>query len=129
MGLLTGIVVVVFALVMGKCAISGWGDNPATTAKTQEQLEFDRKKEEQFQQDVVLLKRLKATMKNPASFDVDHIGKLPSGTLCVTYRGTNSFGAVITEQTAIGRGGEILDYGAFCAKQPADDVTYMRRAL
>jgi hypothetical protein len=128
-GLLTGLVVVVIALSMVKCAVGGSSESERTAAKTPEQLELDRKKEEQFQQDVVLIKRLKATTKNPASFEVESILRLPSGVLCVTYRGTNSFGAVITEQTGIGRGGEIIDYRIACANQYGEDVTYVRRAL
>lgn len=48
-----------------------------------------------------LASRLRAEMKNPDSFNLVEAGISSAGAVCVTYRGTNSFNAVVTGQAVI----------------------------
>lgn len=59
--------------------------------------------EAEFQFGVLATKLVKASMKNPASFEFVEAGIVNNGALCLTYRATNSFNAVITEHIAVTR--------------------------
>ncbi len=113
-------------------AIFGGNDKPAKTAppKTAEQIKQDQEKEAAFQADVSKLRALKGALKNPASFELVQAGRMADKTLCVVYRGTNSFNAVTTEQKAITADGKLADFNKACAgKSAALDVTYAKHAL
>ena len=47
------------------------------------------------------LKQLKSSMKNPASFDLESALRMDDGTVCVSYRATNSFNAVVPGSAVI----------------------------
>jgi hypothetical protein len=51
--------------------------------------------EAEFQHAVSIARALKAGMKNPSSFELGSVARMPSGALCFEYRGTNSFNAVV----------------------------------
>ncbi len=51
----------------------------------------------------VATKLVRASLKNPASFEFVEAGIVNNGALCLTYRGTNSFNAIITSNIAITR--------------------------
>jgi hypothetical protein len=100
----------------------------------------ERKKEverERFVASLAGLKTLQSSMKNPKSFDVEQVLRMADGTLCVTYRATNSFNAVVPGWAVItkaailtsGHDGFIGRWNARCGGKTGDDVTYMRRAL
>lgn len=59
--------------------------------------------EAEFQFGVLATKLVRDSMKNPASFEFVKAGIVEKGALCLTYRATNSFNAVITDQIAITR--------------------------
>lgn len=56
----------------------------------------DIEREREFQEVVGVLRALRSSMKNPASFELVSAIKMDSGALCIQYRGTNSFNAVVT---------------------------------
>jgi hypothetical protein len=43
-----------------------------------------------------LARDVQTSMKNPASFDLAPAVIQPDGSVCMTYRGTNSFNAIVT---------------------------------
>lgn len=113
-------------------AIFGGNDKPAPVvqAKSAEQIKLEQEKEAAFQADVSKLRALKNAMKNPASFELVEAGRMEDKTLCVLYRGTNSFNAVTTEQKAISPQGKLLDYAKACAgKTPIAVLTHAKHAL
>lgn len=117
-----------FAAVLGIFFYSAL-KTPEPPAKTAEQVKADRAKEAQFQADALKLRALKARLKNPASFDLVSARRLSDGTLCITYRGTNSFNATTTEQTAIAANGHLADYSTACAGKSGENVESIRHAL
>lgn len=64
------------------------------------------RKEREFQLAVRAAKILKASMKNPASFQLTDAVMTDDGVLCFEYRGTNSFNAVVPSYAVIPPGGE-----------------------
>ena len=54
-----------------------------------------------FFRDVSVVRQLKSSMKNPASFDLEDAIRMNDGTLCVYYRARNSFNAVIPGRSVI----------------------------
>lgn len=113
-------------------AVVGGNDKPTPVAKPKsaEQIKLEQEEEAAFQSDVRTLRALRDAMKNPASFDLVQAGRMEDKTLCVVYRGTNSFNAVTMEQKAISAKGKLLDYNKVCAgKTPIAVVTHAKHAL
>jgi uncharacterized OB-fold protein len=71
-------------------------NTPPPPPKTAVEIERERQQNLEFQEVVAVLRSLKASMKNPASFELVSAIKMESGALCIQYRGTNSFNAVVT---------------------------------
>lgn len=65
---------------------------------------------------VAAARSVKAALKNPASFEFVSARLYPFGALCLTYRATNSFNAVTTEQMAVTRGLARGDWFKECVK-------------
>ena len=61
-------------------------------------------REAKFQADVISVRRLRANMKNPASFDLETAIRMDDGTLCLSYRGTNSFNAIVPGRAVVVKG-------------------------
>jgi len=123
--------IIVLALVVigvGKCAMDQ-RNLPQQASKTPEQIEREAKEEAAFQADVAKVKALRSSMKNPASFQLVKAIRMESGVLCVEYRGTNSFNAIVTEQKAITPAGAFADWNKSCAGKTGKDVSYLRHAL
>ena len=100
--------------------------------KTPEAEEAKKKREEEIakQQTILLMiSALRDETKNPPSFELVEAIKLKDGTLCVTYRGTNSFGGVVTENKAISNGFKIVSYAANCNGKVGDDFTHLKKYL
>lgn len=72
---------------------------------------------------------IKDSMKNPASFELVKLTKHTDGTVCVLYRGTNSFNAVVTELKAITKAGKVLDKAGACSSAVEQDFTYLKRSI
>ena len=87
------------------------------------------KKESDFQSVVSRLRALKATTQNPNAFELVDAILMNDGTLCATYRGTNSFGAVVTESKAIAKDLTIVGWNRFCGGKRGTDMKYARQAL
>jgi hypothetical protein len=62
---------------------------------------FEDAEAKQFARDVLAVRRLQAAMKNPASFRFERASRMEDGTLCVFYRATNSFNAIVPGQAVI----------------------------
>ena len=87
------------------------------------------KTEADFQSVVSRLRVLKASSKNPASFELVDALLMDDDTACVIYRGTNSFNAVVTENKAIAKDLRVVDWNRFCAGKSGKDMKYARQAL
>jgi surfactin synthase thioesterase subunit len=87
------------------------------------------KKEAAFQSVVSRLRSLKASTKNPNSFELVDAILMADGTLCASYRGTNSFNAVVTEHKAIAKNLKIVEWNHFCGGKSGTDMKYARQAL
>ena len=85
--------------------------------------------EARFQIDVLKIKAMREKMKNPASFQLLQAARMDSGALCVVYRATNGFNAVVTEQKAITVGGSLGEWNKLCAGKSGEDISYIRQAL
>lgn len=87
-------------------------------AKTPEQrkAEADAKaaREAEFQRVVVVARALKASAKNPKSFELVEALYMPSGAVCITYRATNSFNAVVTNNAAVAKNDKMGDWNKLC---------------
>lgn len=101
----------------------------AKATRTPEQVKAEEEEERLFQADVVKVKLLKAALKNPASFELVTAARMDSGTLCVVYRGTNSFNAIITEQKAVKADLSFGDWNRHCGGKSGKDLTYIRQAI
>jgi hypothetical protein len=87
------------------------------------------KSEVEFQSVVARLRALKASTKNPASFELVKALLTDDGTVCVVYRGTNSFNAVVTENRAISKDARVVDWNRFCGGKSGKDMKFARQAL
>ena len=54
---------------------------------------------------------------------------VPSGAVCLVYRGTNSYNAVVTEQIAVSKDGKRGTWNKLCGGQTATDYSNARRLL
>lgn len=88
------------------------------------------RREIDFQFSVVAVKALKERLKSPASFElVSAVLVDGGGALCVEYRGTNSFNAVITEHAVIKRDFKLGKWNSDCAGKSVTDMTSIRHAM
>lgn len=98
-----------------------------------------RQKEEAFQEAVAYAKAIKASLKNPASFELVDAIRTPTGALCYQYRGTNSFNAVVPNYAVIPPGGKgavsgptdqvATAWNKHCAGQSGESMRHVRQAL
>jgi hypothetical protein len=102
-------------------------------SKTPEQrakeAEDKAKSEAEFQSSVRRLQLLKSSSKNPKSFEVVDAILMNDGTLCVTYRGTNSYNAVVTDSTAISKNMKVVNWNKFCAGKSGRNMKSAQYAL
>jgi len=105
---------------------------PAAKVKTPEEIAQDEAREKLFQRVAAALRRLKASMKDPSSFEVVTAEVTPAEVLCVTYRARNSFNA-ITPGVYVFAPGEVTDdvdaFNKHCTGPMGQDFTYARHAL
>lgn len=103
--------------------------------------EMDAKKREedaQWTREVLSLRMLRKAMKNPDSFKLEEAVRMADGALCVTYRGTNSFNAVVPGRAVVlktgiassdDRDGFPKIWNKHCAGKSGSDVSYIRQAI
>jgi len=108
------------------------------TPLTPEQIAAKKAKEEAdtrvYSANMLALRRLKAAMKNPDSFKLEEALRMPDGSLCLTYRATNSFNAVVPGYAVVNPAGAIVTsnmdgfagrWNHACAHKAGDEVTYL----
>jgi len=87
---------------------------------------------------VSLVRALRSSMKNPDSFKIEEAVELDDGTICITYRATNSSNAVIPGQAVLSLKGQSVTsddrrfgarWNATCAKKSGRDIMHIRTAL
>lgn len=120
------IAVIGAVLIAVKCANT---ESRPPIVKTPAQLAYEAKQDAEFQFAVLGAKSVKARLKNPASFELVDAGIVDSGVLCVTYRSTNSFNAVVTEQIAVRRDLSISKWDNVCGNHSAVDMSHIRHAM
>lgn len=92
----------------------------------------DIQKEAEFQQVVRAARQLKSAMKNPDSFQLVSALMVQGPTICLTYRSTNSFNAVVTEQYTLNdkvSSTSARDWNKHCGGKSGDDYSYAKSAL
>lgn len=91
-----------------------------------------------FQRHVAAVRKLRASMKNPASFSLEDAILTPEGALCVVYRATNSFNAIVPGQAVVYRGQITTSdsgdqfrtrWNTRCFKKRGEDMKHIRWAL
>jgi len=95
---------------------------PAPPPKTAEQLEKEKKEIAENQAIQVKLRALKESTKNPDSFKLEQAIYTDAKILCVIYRGTNSFGAIVKEGKAITERGGIGNFDKQCRDKEGRSV-------
>lgn len=130
-GIIKGALLALLAFTIVKCTYdqSTKPEPPPPVEKTQEQLKREAEENAKFTLDVAKVRALKSSLKNPASFELVQAGRLDNGTLCVIYRGTNSFNAIVTEQKAVLANGTIGDWNKNCGGKRGEDVSRVKHAL
>lgn len=73
--------------------------------------------------DILRIKALKEGTKNPASFELVDAIRMDDQALCITYRGTNSFNAVVTENKVLLKDGKTGVWNKSCSGKTGSDVT------
>jgi hypothetical protein len=128
----TGIGVKIFAVILGLGVLSAiiQGANaPAPVQLSAADAAAKVKQEAEFQSVVSKVRALKANAKNPATFEVEQVLLMDSGTLCVSYRAPNSFNAVVPESKAITSKGTFGNWDKECAGKSGTDYKRVRHAL
>lgn len=110
-------------------AVFSHKEPPPPVSKTPDQIKAEQQANAIFSDAVNKARALKASLKNPTSFELVKLGKLSDGTLCVVYRGTNSFNAITTEQKAISPIGAFVDFNKSCAGKTSEDLTHVKHAM
>lgn len=87
------------------------------------------KQEAEFQAVVLKVRALKASVKNPSSFELMSAILMPGGTLCVEFRATNSFNAVVPDSKAITSKNNFGDWNKECSGKSGTDYKRVRHAL
>lgn len=95
------------------------------------------RQEKLFQRDVEIARRLKASMANPRAFEVVDAVRMKDGTLCLTYRAQNAFGALVVNN-AVYADGTLETSGnatfanrwnARCGGKTGENVRHIRQGL
>lgn len=88
--------------------------------------------EAQFQKIVNILKTVKQNTKNPKSFELVSAGLTGLDVVCIQFRATNSFNAVVPGVYVVTdkeSGSTTKLWNTHCGGQQLTDFTYARRAL
>jgi hypothetical protein len=92
----------------------------------------DVKKEADFQQVVNAARWVKKSVKNPKSFELEYAGYTDGGTVCIKYRATNSFNAIVPGVYVMSNtvsGDTAALWNKHCSGHPITDFTHARQAL
>lgn len=111
--------------------------SPEAKAALVKQTEAKAKEDAEWRMMVLKARLLKQSMKNPESFKLESLLKMADGSLCFSYRATNSFNAIVPGY-AVAAGEKLLADGNAgfdqlwakrCAGKHGDDFTHARRAI
>lgn len=105
---------------------------PAAKVKTPEEIAQAEADEKMFQRVVAALRRLKATMKDPSSFELVTAEVTPAEVLCVTYRARNGFNAItpgVHIFTAEMGTDDVAVFNMHCSGPMGKDYRHARHAL
>ena len=142
---LIGILVLCFVVYVVVTA-SGTSDKLATatstTPKPAEMSPEEKAKkaadDARWVREVVTVSQLRKSMKNPASFNLEQALRMKDGTLCLSYRATNSFNAIVPGRAVISKTTIATSddesrfvplWNKLCANKGGEDISYIRRAL
>lgn len=103
-----------------------------TPQLTPAQKAAEAKKEAEFQQVRRVAASVKAAAKNPASFDLIYAGVSDDGAVCLQYRATNSFNAIVPGQYAHLKSissGAASAWNKLCGGKMLTNYTHVRRSL
>lgn len=115
-------------LIMILYGIANQEPGKAVQAKTPAEIQ----KEREFQQVVSAARQLKNAMKNPASFELVSALMVQGPTICLVYRSTNSFNAVVTERYTVNDKVSSTGTAAWnkhCGGKTGDDYSYAKRVI
>jgi len=126
LGFGTVVMLITLVFIISTCASEG---NKIITQKpaekTPEQIASDIK----FNRDVGMLRAFKKTLHNPSSFKIESVIRMADDSLCVQYRATNKFNALILSQLVILKSGQIGAWDTHCAGKSGEAITYIKGAL
>lgn len=121
--IVVGFVALLMTAIVVTCAA------PSTSSST---APSDPAEERRFDEEVGALLYLKRNMKNPSSFELVDFIRTPADSLCITYRGTNSFNAIFTKRHVINdttNNDTDEAWQAYCAGRSGKDVSKAKYAL
>jgi hypothetical protein len=117
-------------IIIAAAAAILWKDGPPAGAARD--AAADPQRERDFQAVVAGAAWLKRNTKNPASFELVSATKFGDQAICYVYRGTNSFGAVVTNHHVIAdkvNSDEAKDWNRHCTGSGGADFTIAKHAL
>jgi hypothetical protein len=96
-----------------------------------------KKREREWAVSVVALRALRASMHDPASFQIERVLQMSDGSLCVDYRARNAFNALRMGQAVIapkasattGDARFVELWNRHCGGRNGDDITHIRSAM
>lgn len=126
-------------IALGVCVLFGgaflwwiFSTLPSAPAKSPAETAADAQKQRDFQSVVAVLRYIKGEMKNPKSFALVSAKMLPGQTVCVEYRGTNSFNAVVTSRYVMSNtvsSASAEAWSSHCAGRAGTDFSAARHAM
>lgn len=119
----------IFTIMVAKCVFTDKVETPPPSPPSAAEVAARTKREAEFQFGVTATKLVKSNLKNPASFQFVDAGVVDGGALCLTYRATNSFNAVITEQIAVKRNFQKGDWNKECGGKYPQEMNHIKQAL
>lgn len=114
--------------------------SPTPVAQKQAQKAPDPKeaeREAQWRRDVLNIRILKRSLHNPDSFRLEQATRMKDGTVCVTFRATNAFSALVLGQAVI-RSDKIVSTGhpdatalwnRYCGGKTGENLNHIRQAI
>jgi hypothetical protein len=119
----------IFTIFVAKCVFTDKVEAPPPSPPSAAEVAAKAKREAEFQFGILATKLVKNSLKNPASFQFVDAGVVDGGALCLTYRATNSFNAIITDQIAIKRNLQKGDWNKECGGKSVPDMNHIKRFI
>lgn len=120
-------IVIGLLMLVGLVIAFGNGGQPAPAAAAP-----DPQKVLNFRQAVGTLDYVKGAMKNPKSFELVSLVRVDGPAMCVEYRGTNSFNAVVLQRHVISdtvNSSSVQAWNQNCAGKTGEDFSHARHAI